>query len=140
MARTELEELYRELADTRFKFVPQGEVALRSVYALVKDRYPRLCDDTYLCSTNCQSGVNQPEWKHVVRTALNEMKKRGEPIANGSKWGVWEFGRPIAGDAETVEAAVEGRELLRLHRRKERKPRGPCEEAGHAGGCRSSGL
>ena len=70
--------------DARFSFIPQGEIHLRGVYAIVKDRYPELCDDSYLCSTNCKSGYNSPEWKHVVRTGLNEMKNRSESVTTGS--------------------------------------------------------
>ena len=92
MARAELEDLYRILVDARFEFIPRGEVHLREVYAIVKDRYPVLCDDSYLCSTNCKSGYNSPEWKHMVRTGLNEMKKRGEPVTTGSARGMWRFG------------------------------------------------
>lgn len=123
MARAELESLYRILVDARFEFIPRGEFHLREIYAIVKDRYPELCDDTYLCSTNCKSGYNSPEWKHVVRTGLNEMKKRNEPISTGVARGMWRFGTtsitlPVAG----LEEVAEGRTLIRIHKLKERKP------------------
>ena len=123
MARTELEELYRVVMDSRFEFVPRGENHLRTVYEIVENRYPELCDNSYLCSTNCKSGVNQPEWKHIVRTVLNEMKKRGEPITTGGSRGVWVFDVPTAGMTTSDESVVEGRTLLKLHMVKERKSR-----------------
>ena len=128
MVRPELEELYRELTDSRFTFIPRGEVHLREVYASVKNRHPALCDDGYLCSTNCKSGYNSPEWKHVVRTALNEMKKRGAPVGMGSARGQWAFGSsgnlPARTDSDSeAETAREGRILLRTHKLRERQPR-----------------
>ena len=123
VARSELEKLYRILTDVRFEFVPPGESDLRTVYEIIKHSYPELCDDSYQCATNCKSGVNQPEWKHVVRTALNEMKKRGERITTGSSRGLWVFGGPAFVGMESSESVIEGRKLLKLHIRKERKPR-----------------
>lgn len=125
MARAELETLYREVTAVRFAFIRRGEVSIREVYAAVKDRHPELCDDTYLCSTNCKSRAHQPEWKHVIRGALKEMKRRGEPITNSASRGVWLFGAPASATPSlTVETdAVEGRQRLILHRRRERRPR-----------------
>jgi hypothetical protein len=122
MARAELEELYHILVDTRFEFIPRGEIHLRKVYAIVKERYPELCDDAYLCSTNCKSGYNSPEWRHVVRTGLNEMKKRGEPVSTSGLRGVWRFGLAVAPPLSDPGDIVEGRTVLRLHKLKERNP------------------
>lgn len=124
MARPELEELYRILVDARFEFVPRGEVHLRTIYEIVKARHPDLCDDAYLCSMNCTHGYDSPEWQHVVRTALNEVKKRRGPVTTGSFRGMWLFGRvPGTPPASPMAEVVEGRALLRLHQLKERKPR-----------------
>lgn len=116
-----LEELYRILADTRFDFMPRGESHLRRVYGLVRDRHPNLCDDTYLCSTCCKDGTDSPEWKHVVRGALNNLRKGRGPVSKGASHGYWIFGDlgvvPIS-EAEIIE----GRRLLKLHKVKERKP------------------
>src|SRR5438309_4561492 len=76
MVQPDLEQLYRALMHTHFAFVPRGEHALREVYSAVQSQYPTLCDDTFLCSTNCRSGHKRPEWQHVVRKALNDLKKR----------------------------------------------------------------
>jgi predicted HNH restriction endonuclease len=124
MARAELEELYRILMDARLDFIPRGELHLRRVYAIVKERYPELCDDSYLCSTNCKSGYKSPEWKHTVRSTLNELKQQGGPVSTCSARGMWVFGS-LSGDSaelDEVTESSEGRTLLRLHKLKERKP------------------
>lgn len=48
MAREDVAELYRELCDGDFSFVPRGEHHIRDLYALVKLRFPKLCDDQFL--------------------------------------------------------------------------------------------
>lgn len=91
-ARTELQKLYHQLCETRFSFIPPGEYDIRDVYALVQDRFPELCDDSYLCSENCKSGYNSPEWKHKVRTALWDTKRRTDEVRSGTERGAWLFG------------------------------------------------
>jgi hypothetical protein len=75
MASEDLKALYHDLRETRFDFVPRGEHHIRDIYAFVKNRYPDFCDDSYLCSENCKSGYNSPEWKHKVRTALWDLQR-----------------------------------------------------------------
>ncbi|MCI0640296.1 MAG: hypothetical protein L0Y72_12620 [Gemmataceae bacterium] len=90
MAKAELEALYRNLMDTGFNFILAEEVELREIYNIVKDRYPELCDDTYLCSMNCKTRDKQPEWNHTVRAVLKKMRERG--IATpGTSRGAWRF-------------------------------------------------
>lgn len=121
MARQDLTELYGILMDSRFEFVGQGEFPIATIYSTIKNRYPELCDDSYLCSVNCQSGHNQPEWRHVVRTALTDLKKRGQGVTSGSRRKFWVIGSSEAtGTPEPIEEFGEGRELHTLHRRKER--------------------
>jgi hypothetical protein len=124
MARQDLTELYSILMDSRFEFMGLGEVLLATIYTTIKNRYPELCDDSYLCSVNCQSGHNQPEWRHVVRTALTDLKKRGQGIASGTSRKSWLIGvgSPPAHGPQPEEFA-EGRELRVLHRKKERNPK-----------------
>lgn len=68
-------QLYRELMQTRFAFMPTGEYTLRQVYAAVRVRYEEWCDDAFLCNTICTQGKNQPEWWHAVRRALTQLPK-----------------------------------------------------------------
>lgn len=91
MARPDIAKLYQRLVDTRFDFIPRGEHALDNVYRLVKAKYPRFCDDNYLCSENCSSIHQQPEWKHTVRSALNNLKVAFGVVFRGSHRGHWQF-------------------------------------------------
>ena len=74
MARPDLAELYQHFIETRFAFVGVGQFTLADIYRSVKEKYPALCDDSYLCSTNCKSGHNHPEWMHRVRAALDQSR------------------------------------------------------------------
>jgi predicted HNH restriction endonuclease len=124
MARHDLTELYSILMESRFEFMGQGEASLPTIYTTIKSRYPELCDDSYLCAVNCQSGHNQPEWRHVVRTALTDLKKRGQGIMSGSRRQSWMIGASVTSEQwPQPEEFVEGRELHVLHRRKERNPK-----------------
>ncbi len=78
MARRIIEQrLSDELKDSEFAFLGTNPIHLIQIYEQVKNRFPDLCDDEYLCSTHCKSGNNLPEWKHVVRGDMQFMKRRG---------------------------------------------------------------
>lgn len=94
MARPDIAKLYKRLTTNRFSFVPRGEHTLDNAYRLVKAKYPHFCDDKYLCSTNCLSIHQQPEWKHAVRRALNNLKVALGVVSRGSHRGHWRFLRP----------------------------------------------
>ncbi|MBN9122843.1 MAG: HNH endonuclease [Planctomycetes bacterium] len=122
MARPDLTELYQLLMDARYEFMGVGEFALAEIYRTVKERYPELCDDSYLCKTNCQSGHNHPEWMHRVRAALDQLKNRpGSGITKQARRHYWYIGgsAPAAGSADDP-GFPEGRQVMRLHLRKER--------------------
>ena len=89
MAREDAQQLYRELKSSRFGFLTRGEHDVQAIYRAVKARYPALCDDRFLCSQNCSSGHQQPEWQHVVRKALQALKSPIGPVSSGSAWGYW---------------------------------------------------
>jgi len=89
MAREDLQQLYQELKSSRFRFLARGEHDVQAIYRAVKARYPALCDDRFLCSQNCLSGHDQPEWQHVVRKALQVLKSPSGPVSSGSAWGYW---------------------------------------------------
>jgi len=92
MARDDLRALYHALCETHFEFVPRGAHHLHNVYAFVQDRYPDLCDDSYLCSDNCKSGHNSPEWQHRVRAALDYLKRKAKGVHSGNERSFWVFG------------------------------------------------
>ena len=121
MARPDIAKLYQRLVTTRFDFVPRGEHALDNVYRLVKAKYPHYCDDRYLCSENCLSIHQQPEWKHTVRSALNNLKVAFGIVMRGSQRGHWRF----------LRAA----DLRAITKRKSKKPakgnrHSPCTKCG----------
>lgn len=92
MAREDLSQLYTALTENKFSFVPQGRHNIKDVYLSVQDRFPELCDDSYLCSENCKNGHNSPEWKHRVRAAIWEVKDVSEYVARDAERGFWVFG------------------------------------------------
>lgn len=92
MARRQIEkDLCREIKDSSFNFIPRGYVTIETIYELVQHNYPNLCDDNYLCSTHCTGGSNQPEWKHGVRSVLNQLKSIDGAIRYSGSRGIWIF-------------------------------------------------
>lgn len=57
--------------------LPAGSYKTHQIYDGLQISYPHLCNDSYLCIDNCNSGNNQPEWKHKVRGKLSGLKNNG---------------------------------------------------------------
>jgi len=91
MARADVTELYQELLDSNFDFMPRGSNHIDDVYRQVKSKFGNLCDDTFLCSENCGSGHEQPEWKHAVRKALDRLKRVSGSVQKTSRKYYWNF-------------------------------------------------
>ncbi len=91
MAHEELTTLYQHLQETQFSFAPRGRHHLHDIYSYVKEQYPELCDDSYLCSESCKQGHNSPEWQHRVRAALDSLKRRSPIVQSDSEHGFWQF-------------------------------------------------
>ena len=91
MARIDLKKLYRALVDRKFQFMGRSEQHIHDIYCAVKETFPLLCDDRYLCIDNCSSGIEQPEWKHTVRSALKTLKSDTGPVGHGGKRNYWIF-------------------------------------------------
>jgi hypothetical protein len=83
--------LQRSLRQTDLSCVPEGIHDIKMIYQFVKDEYPRLCDDTVLCSDTCKCGAESPEWKHRVRTVISAMKGKGNIDKDGLDKGYWRF-------------------------------------------------
>lgn len=66
--------LYNELITSKMGFIPRGDQDVKLVYKLIRNKYPELCNDRYLCSKHHPPGMDKPEWKHVVQAALQVMK------------------------------------------------------------------
>ncbi len=91
MARPELQKLYQQLTTSGFHFVQRGELDLEKVYEAVKAQFPELCDDSFLCRENCTRGPERPEWQHVVRRALQNLKAPEGSVRHGTRHAHWEF-------------------------------------------------
>ena len=91
MARAETRELYQNLIRTELSFVARGRHHITGIYDCVRSKYPNLCDDSYLCSENCKAGADQPEWKHIVRGALDALKDKSQQIKKEPQRGFWIF-------------------------------------------------
>ncbi len=91
MARVDTRKLYQNLIRTELSFVPRGRHRITCIYDRVRSKYPNLCDDSYLCSENCKSGADQPEWKHIVRGALDALKENPRHIKKEPQRGFWMF-------------------------------------------------
>jgi hypothetical protein len=74
--RDDVQQLRRQLIGTEFLCVPPGEQDTRDVYDHVRSAYPGRCDDSYLCKHAHDNGTEQPEWKHTVRNAQQELSRR----------------------------------------------------------------
>jgi hypothetical protein len=92
MARSLERDLYQALIDSRFCFLGSGERHIDDIYQSVRVKFPALCDDTFYCSENCESGNDQPEWKHTVRNALQRLKTLTAQVRFTGKRGFWRFG------------------------------------------------
>lgn len=91
MARRPTEkELIETLKENELDFIPRGIYHIQELYDFIKNEYPHLCDDNYLCIQHCRSGVKQPEWKHTVRSFLDNSKKNNK-IQKIPERGVWEL-------------------------------------------------
>jgi hypothetical protein len=101
--RKDVAELQGRLAESDFGFVSDGSCSLNDdIYPNVKDEYPSLCDDEFLCSDTCSGGHEQPEWKHAVRRVLDMLKNDPESrVSKHSDRGVWKFGDTEK--ADTIE-------------------------------------
>jgi len=89
MSRPKESQLYRELIDSRFRFIERGTREINEIYDSVKREYSDLCDDEYKCDHYKSAGLNQPECKHVVRNALQHCKN--DDIAFSVNMGYWIF-------------------------------------------------
>jgi hypothetical protein len=91
MARMIETQLYRELIDSRFRFIARGTQEINDFYEDVNGAFGNLCDDEYPCIHQHNVGLHQSEWKHVVRNALQRSKKIYNDIEYSGRRGYWIF-------------------------------------------------
>ena len=64
----------RELAKKEIPKILQEEpLTTAFILSRIKERYSKYCDDNYFCQCGKISG-RQPEWKHQVRWAIQDLK------------------------------------------------------------------
>jgi len=65
--------------------ISYGPLQTREIYKHIKSLHPDLCDDAIECT--CGGTPNrQPEWKHQVRWAQQDLKYRGEIELVNQMW------------------------------------------------------
>lgn len=91
MARRPIKEkLYGALLESDREFLGHDPIKSDEIYALVKNHFPDLCDDDYICPHYGNQRTYQPEWQHEVRNALNRLKVKGLAQGTGIH-GEWIF-------------------------------------------------
>jgi hypothetical protein len=81
-------ELYRLIIESEFNFLGNNFIHLSQIYELVRLEFPENCDDNNLCTCRHQIEATQPEWKHIVRSALSKLKVR-QIVERGAVNGFW---------------------------------------------------
>jgi putative restriction endonuclease len=89
----DVQRLRRHLIETEFRCVPPGAQDTSDVYEHVRSAYPELCDDDYLCKDAHDGGTDQPEWKHTVRNAQQELNRRDHSRVQ-RRDGEWFYAHP----------------------------------------------
>ena len=108
MGRENLRRLYHNLCETCFAPIPHGRHHLQDIYRFVQNRYPELCDDSYLCAENCKSGHNTPEWQHRVRAALDYLKRRAKGVRPADARPFWVLGPAVPSqEDERISSDIE---------------------------------
>ena len=91
MARRPTEkELIETLKENELDFIPRGIYHIQELYDFIKNEYPHLCDDNYLCIQHCRGGKNAPEWEHTVRSLFKKLIKINK-ILKMPERGFWEL-------------------------------------------------
>ena len=86
--RQQEKDLHVALMTSQFDFLGNEETQLQDIYQIVQAEYGQYCDDEFKCNQCCRSVAPSPEWKHVVRTALELAKKKGYVQRN--RFGYWQ--------------------------------------------------
>jgi hypothetical protein len=81
-------ELRKVLVATRFFFIPKGTHHIDVIFTYVKTSLPHLCDDEQTTSRNTGEDYGQAEWKHYVRFALNDLKKKNVKNVKRNYWSI----------------------------------------------------
>ena len=64
------------LVISKLFFIPRGTHHIQTIFEYDKTSLHELCDDDVTESRNTGEDYKPPEWKHYVRLALDELKKK----------------------------------------------------------------
>jgi hypothetical protein len=63
----------------------RGHMSTEAMYRHVQRTLPNLCDDRQRCVHKGRD-YQQPEWKHQVRNAQQNLKRAGKILLGGEDW------------------------------------------------------
>ena len=86
--RQQEKDLHVALMTSQFDFLGNEETQLQDIYQIVQAEYGQYCDDEFKCNQCCRSVTRSPEWKHVVRAALDLAIKKG--YVQRTRFGYWQ--------------------------------------------------
>ena len=94
MARPIETQLSQLLRESNRAFLGYNPIKSQEIYSAVKNQFPDLCDDNYLCPHYGNQRSIRPEWHHLVRSYRNSLKKKGLAIRTGN-YAEWMFLPPV---------------------------------------------
>ena len=85
-----------------------GQLDTREINRRVKDKYPRLCDDSIVCPHE-KGRWHHPEWEHIVAHGIQDLRKKGV-IENRQKgtWALVGFAGPERASTVATPAKAAG--------------------------------
>lgn len=83
-------QLYQALLSSEFQFIERGIKRTEEIYEYVYREYINLCDNDFHCN-HYRARATQPEWNHVVRSALDRCKTTSARIDYSKKLKYWIF-------------------------------------------------
>ncbi len=90
--RIQESELYKNLGIDDFCFIEAGRRHMSDIKEAVRNRYPDLCDDEFLCINCCEKGSRNPEWHHIIRASLGIQKNKiTSRVREDNDRGYWIF-------------------------------------------------
>jgi len=93
-------QLYKRIKESDFDCIPTGFQETVDVYKLVKETYPELCENDVRCRDVCGTSTDQPEWKHRIRTAQQDLLRSSDSRIRRLSKG-WYYG-PSSIDVDSI--------------------------------------
>jgi len=78
---TDMRKTFR--STVRDQLEENGPMTTQKLYSRMEDMHPGLCDDSISCT---HGNSKQPEWKHQMRWAQQDLKHDGQIEYDGNRW------------------------------------------------------